>query len=545
MSICNALFEASNHVFFCGGESQLDTLSFSWAWSYVGLSIGLCCLYSAIACDMYSKMLSTEKSYKKAILRTGLTYGLGIFSMHFVGMYALISPGPMEYDFLITLFSLLLAMSGTTLTLYMMYQRQPLWACAVLFGLTICGMHYAGMLSMLANPYHMHHKTELLIMAVAYAVGGSYFSLKMCIQYLKRNNKRSLAISALTMGFTISGMHYLAMAAMEFTTMSYAPVMTHPLYLDRESIIMFTVFMLLVTIAFYINDSINSERNLLIKKHELEISNQSITSTLSKLKTMQSQLIQTEKMSSLGQLVSGVAHEINTPVGICLTSASYLEDKSKTFFKRYENQELGRQDFESYMDMHNSSSKLIMDNLYKASDLIRSFKQVAVDQSTEEAREFFIGKYIEEILTSLHHKTKNTEYNIELNLTQDFQIYTYAGALSTILTQLVDNSLKHGFEHQEQGNITIAIKEHGEYVHFDYDDDGCGMSEEDIGQIFDPFFTTKRSQGLSGLGMHIVYNQTTQKLQGRLECHSHPNKGLHVSITFPKRINSELTEAEI
>ena len=475
-----------------------------------------------------------RKTFHLAILKTGAIYGLGIFSMHFVGMYALIYPGPMQYDLLITIFSLLVAISGTTITMLLIYQKQRLWAVATLFGLTICSMHYAGMLSILANAYHMHHRVELLLVAVVYAISGSYLSLRFFVGYLRKHNKQNLLLSATAMGVTISGMHYLAMMAMEFSASVYPPVMPHSAFITRELIITFTIFMLLFTIAMYINDSFNSEKSLTLKKHELEFSNKSISSALEKLKTMQDQLIESGKMASLGQLVTGVAHEINTPVGICITSASYLKDQSSDFFERFQKQELTRQDFAKYMDAHQTSSKLIIENLSKASELIRSFKQVAVDQSTESPRQFFMGHYIKEVLASLNHKIKNKNFDVVFECQQDFEVETFAGSISIILNNLIDNSLIHGFENRDEGTINIKVSQSEEDVSLAYADDGCGMEQNNIDQIFSPFFTTKRSKGFCGLGMHIVFNQATQKLKGKLSCSSKPDQGVQISVVFPK-----------
>lgn len=536
MALCDLLLEVSNNVLLCGNNSGLDYLEFDWSYSYVFLSIFICIIYSAIACDMYAKTALSGKTFHIAILKTGSIYGLGIFSMHFLGMYALIYPGPFLYDFYITLFSLWLAVTGTSLTLLLLYQKHSLILAAVLFGLTICAMHYSGMLSVLANPYHMHHQVELLIVAVIYAISGSYFALSKFQKYIFDHDKKTLFISSSIMGITIAGMHYLAMSAMEFSPEILPTKLPHTAFISRDTIIWFTVLLLLFTIMTYIIDSINSEQKLTLSKHELELSNKSISSSLSKLKSMQDQLIESEKMASLGQLISGVSHEINTPIGICVTSASYLEEQSNEFFKQFQDNKLARKDFEEYMESHKSSTQLINENLRKASELIAIFKQVAVDQDLDSPRRFYLGKFIQELLSSFSHKTKGKSIEMSLSGQHDFEIYNYAGALIVILTHLINNSILHGFSQVNEGNIDIHISLKDEQVILEYRDNGCGMNPEDNERVFSPFFTTKRNAGFCGLGMNIVYNQTTQKLLGSLTCTSEPNQGVYIKLCFPQAI---------
>jgi signal transduction histidine kinase len=264
---------------------------------------------------------------------------------------------------------------------------------------------------------------------------------------------------------------------------------------------------------------------------------------------MQSQLVEAEKMASLGQLVSGVAHEINTPIGIAVTSSSYLKDQSNTFFKRFKNGSITKSDFENFMIDMDSGSDLLTSNLNKASALIKNFKQVAVDQTIDEIRGFQLKQYILEVLTSLNHKIKNTNFKLDIICENEVHVRTYAGSISAIITHLFNNSLIHGFEHMTEGTITIKIEDLGDTAKITYCDTGCGIPSIDIEKITSPFYTTKRGGDCSGLGMYIVYNQATQRLCGNLSYHSlnvlpinAPNQklsddsphGLEIEITFPK-----------
>ncbi len=255
--------------------------------------------------------------------------------------------------------------------------------------------------------------------------------------------------------------------------------------------------------------------------------------SLENLKRTQDCLIQSEKMAALGGLVAGVAHEINTPVGIGVTAASHLEAKTQKFVEVYKAGRLSRGDFESYINIAMQSSNMILANMNRAADLIQSFKQVAVDQSSEERRSFKIKEYVNEILASLHPQFKKTPYEITVNCPDDFAVNSFPGAFSQILTNLLMNSLKHGFERLDKGTISIEILRVTEDVKITYQDSGRGMSEENLKKIFDPFFTTKRGQGGSGLGMPIVYNLITQTLGGTIQCSSTFGKGAQFKLKFP------------
>jgi PAS domain S-box-containing protein len=255
--------------------------------------------------------------------------------------------------------------------------------------------------------------------------------------------------------------------------------------------------------------------------------------SLDHLRLTQDKLIESEKMAALGGLVAGVAHEINTPVGIGVTAASHLEESTLDFEEKYKSGNMSKSDFERFMDLSIKSSNLILVNMKRASDLIQSFKQVAVDQSSQEKREFKIHKYVDEILLSLNSELHKTPFHFIVNCPEEFKINSYPGALSQILTNLVMNSLHHGFENMEEGTITIDIRKSDENVLIVYGDTGCGIPEKNLDKIFEPFFTTKRGSGGSGLGMNIVYNLVRQSLSGTIKCSSIVGVGTWFEIEFP------------
>jgi signal transduction histidine kinase len=260
--------------------------------------------------------------------------------------------------------------------------------------------------------------------------------------------------------------------------------------------------------------------------NELEIA-------ISRLKEAQMQLVQAEKMASLGALVAGIAHEINTPVGVGVTAASTLQTRAGELRQQYQREELRRSDLERFVALAEESTQIILRNLQRAADLIHSFKQVAVDQSSGERRRFGLKAYIDEILLSLRPRLKKTAHTVEVDCPDDLVLDSFPGAIAQILTNFVTNSLLHAFDGIEHGHIRITVKREHDRVSLRYGDDGRGISPEHLGRIFDPFFTTKRGVGGSGLGLHIVYNLVTQLLGGTIHVASELGRGAQFTIVLP------------
>ncbi|CAN2042426.1 hypothetical protein GMMP15_810012 [Candidatus Magnetomoraceae bacterium gMMP-15] len=251
------------------------------------------------------------------------------------------------------------------------------------------------------------------------------------------------------------------------------------------------------------------------------------------LKSTQAKLVQSEKMAALGDLVGGVAHEINTPVGIGVTAASHLEEKTRECNALFEFGKLKRSDLETYLKTASSSAEMILSNLRRAASLIQSFKQVAVDRANEVKRIFNLKEYIDDVLLSLRPKLKKTQHRINITCPENIKLNSYPGALSQIVTNLIVNTLIHGFENIDSGEINFDISEERDIILFKYQDNGKGIDPNNLNKIFDPFFTTKRGRGGSGLGMHIVYNLVTQTIGGSIECISTPGKGTCFIIQIP------------
>lgn len=269
---------------------------------------------------------------------------------------------------------------------------------------------------------------------------------------------------------------------------------------------------------------------------ELNMINDHLFKTLTTLKETQNDLVEADKMAALGGLVAGVAHEINTPLGISITAVSHLDDCTRSFKRKFETGQLTKADFLSFIATSDESIRILTNNTGKAAELIKSFKQVAVDQSSEGKRDFNLKEYLEEILLSLKPKIKHTPHQIQLSCDEGIKINSYPGALSQIITNLVTNSLMHGFETIEQGVATIEAHSNNGLVTLIYKDNGVGMNEQTLEHLFEPFYTTKRGHGGSGLGAHITYNLVTQKLKGTIQCKSQPGEGVEYTIEFPKEV---------
>ncbi|OHC63190.1 MAG: hypothetical protein A2040_07230 [Rhodocyclales bacterium GWA2_65_19] len=247
----------------------------------------------------------------------------------------------------------------------------------------------------------------------------------------------------------------------------------------------------------------------------------------------QNELMSAEKLAALGGMVAGIAHEINTPIGIGVTAASFLQEQTSEFEKLYAAGQIKRVDMEAYLHTAHEATSSLTTNLRRAAGLVQSFKQVAVDQTSEQRRRFRFKDYISEILDSMRPRLKRTEHTVDVNCPDELELDSYPGAFSQILTNLIINSLIHGFEHLAAGRIEIVVWRSDKELFLRYSDNGCGMSQAQVKRVFEPFFTTRRGQGGSGLGMHVVYSLVTRTLRGRIECRSTPGTGVQFLVTVP------------
>jgi two-component system, NtrC family, sensor kinase len=270
----------------------------------------------------------------------------------------------------------------------------------------------------------------------------------------------------------------------------------------------------------------------------LEKKSSDLEQAINELKTMQDKLVESEKMSALGTLVAGVAHEINTPVGTSITLASTLADETTHLMATLAQGQLKRSDFQAYLEIAAESTRLLLANLNRAGELVQSFKQVAVDQASLDRRTFRIKPYLEEVAMSLSPHIRKTHHTLIVTGDERLEIDSCPGVIAQIATNLVTNSLNYAFKPDGQGQMQFTVEREGDRLRMTYCDNGCGIPAENLSKIFNPFFTTGRHQGGTGLGLHIVYNLVTQTLRGQIDVRSTIDEGTHFQILLPLSILS-------
>lgn len=251
---------------------------------------------------------------------------------------------------------------------------------------------------------------------------------------------------------------------------------------------------------------------------KLQQSNKQLQQSLDDLTLAKDQLVQSEKMASLGELVAGVAHEVNTPLGICITSISALKEKVDELIKSVETEQLTKSGLVDSLNLISQYEQIIERSLDKSVELIRGFKSVAVEQHTDPEHKINLCRQVNDIVNTVKTLFKHKKYTINLDIDPNYSLVTYPSAWNQIITNLLMNSHIHGFEDREKGEISIAFYEEDEHLILMYKDDGKGVRKEIKPRIFDPFVTTKRGQGGSGLGLNIVYNLVDAKLGGTITC---------------------------
>lgn len=268
---------------------------------------------------------------------------------------------------------------------------------------------------------------------------------------------------------------------------------------------------------------------------ELSRANAELVATVGNLTAAQEQLVQSEKLAALGNLVAGVAHELNTPIGNALLATSTLADRLKEFRVTMQTG-LRRSDLDNLLATIATASDIGARNLYLAADLVTSFKQVAVDQTGAQRRTFDLAEVIREIVLTLQPTFKHTPFQIETKVPDDLTLDSYPGALGQVLTNLINNALLHGFEGREQGMIRIeAEATAGEKIKLVVRDNGRGISADRQKRVFEPFFTTRLGHGGSGLGLHIVFNMVTGVLGGVLSLNSQEGVGTEITLLLPRK----------
>jgi signal transduction histidine kinase len=271
----------------------------------------------------------------------------------------------------------------------------------------------------------------------------------------------------------------------------------------------------------------------------LKDSNNELLSTLEKLHQFQGQLVESEKMASLGDMVAGVAHEVNTPIGLGVTASTLLSDRLLEIKQAFEDKTLKSSHLKKFLIEGEENTAIIYRNLKRAAELITSFKKVAVDQTSEEARTFNIKNLLDEVLLTLAPQIRKLPFIINVDCPNELVITSKPGPINQIIINLILNSITHGFDERDHGVIGIRVTTSSDMLTIDYQDDGKGIDPSIINKIFEPFTTTKRGAGGSGLGLHLVYNLVTQALGGKISFSSEIESGVNFKISLPTQVIKE------
>jgi ligand-binding sensor domain-containing protein/signal transduction histidine kinase len=271
------------------------------------------------------------------------------------------------------------------------------------------------------------------------------------------------------------------------------------------------------------------------RTHELSEAKVGAETALVRLQDAQQQLVAAEKMASLGQLVAGVAHEINTPLGIAVTAASVQSEQLRSLRQRVQAHALKISDLDQYLVTAGQAGQLVDDHLARAAHLVRSFKQVSVDRSTDERRSFDLKDFLDELVENLEIAWKRRPIRFQLSCPPDLILDNYPGTLGQIITTFAQNALQHAYQDQRDGLLCISARAMpNAQIELIFADDGGGIDSSDLPRVFEPFFTTRRADGFIGLGLHTVYNLVNGRLHGQIEVDSELGKGTRFTLRFPQ-----------
>lgn len=283
------------------------------------------------------------------------------------------------------------------------------------------------------------------------------------------------------------------------------------------------------------------------RTEELQQANEELAATLETLNMAQEELVRSEKLAALGSLVAGIAHELNTPIGNSLMVASTLVDQTRTLSRQYATGGgIKRSMLENYIGDAGKAGDILVRNLYRAANLVTSFKQVAMDQTSSQRRRFSLAEMISEIIVTLSPTLRKTAFVVKQEIPASLYLDSYPGPLGQVLTNMLNNALLHAFDGREHGTILIAAHANGEgWVELTVKDDGVGIPLNNLNRIFDPFFTTKLGAGGSGLGLNITHNIVTGVLGGRIRVLSELGVGTTFFISLPTIAPQKLAEDEL
>lgn len=275
-----------------------------------------------------------------------------------------------------------------------------------------------------------------------------------------------------------------------------------------------------------LSESHSAQEALARKNEELEVA-------MEKLEHAYTEILEVRKGNLTSQLISGLTHEINTPLGASLTSITYQKKLINQLKKAYAENSISRQHIERFLETVEETNDIIHNNLNHATSLIEQFKRIAVDQVGQRIREFEVGSYLHELIKNLKYTLKSHAVTVEIICPEPIVINSYPGIFAQTINNLTINSIKHGFKDQQSGTISIQARRINKTLKLVYEDNGKGISGNIIDKIFTPFFSTEHNHGGSGLGLSVIKNLIEVELQGTITCLSQPGKGVQFTIVIP------------
>jgi len=282
-----------------------------------------------------------------------------------------------------------------------------------------------------------------------------------------------------------------------------------------------------------------AKKDLLELNRELESrvsdATKKIQQQLDDLIQTQAQLVDSKRLASLSSLVAGVAFEINSPLGTSITAASYQQDETIEIIKRFNRTNLTREQLSRYFEGAQASASLVVSGVQRVATVVKTFEEIAADQTLETVRSYDIKRYIQGLLASHNHLLDHNNCVVEFSAENDFEVYGVPGAFGAIFSSLILNAIEHGFKDTDGGKIVVKVVRDKERVILRVSDDGCGITESVKRNIFEAYFTTTRHKGSIGLGLHIVYNSVIKNLKGNITCRSTLDEGTAFEIIFPCR----------
>jgi signal transduction histidine kinase len=255
---------------------------------------------------------------------------------------------------------------------------------------------------------------------------------------------------------------------------------------------------------------------------------------------VQQKVMETEKLTSLGSMVAGISHELNTPLGNALTVSTTLEDQVRGLAQRVESGKLTRSDMAEFLSNAADVAQLTTQSVRRAAELVASFKQVAADQTSEQRRTFMLDRVVADNIAALRPSLKNSTAEVVLNVPAGIECDTFPGPIGQVITNLVQNAVVHGFEEFLHGRVDVVAMLQGDRVQIDVRDNGSGMPAQVLARVFEPFFTTRLGRGGSGLGLTVSHRIAMSVLGGDLTVKSAPGQGSTFTLTFPRKLSGGL-----